>query len=240
MIGLARFATAPARFVTARPRFVGARSLALVAALGGAVALAGCAGPTVSFSPEGACVADGQAAGTYPDLEARLPQALTEIAGADGTAGTADGVPPTRVDSGRTCTERGLGTLWARGVRDVRFAGATWDQGGGDGIVSAFFVTADGQPELQASWIEEFYESGARVSTKTENIEVTRPMMAGSTPTYRLDTLNDLSLQTVVVWPAEDGVRVVIVATTVEPNASRQGHEDRVNLAVGQSALEAT
>jgi hypothetical protein len=204
--------------------------------LAAGVALAGCGGSSASFSATGPCVADGRAPGAYPELEARLPRSLGGIGPAIGTGSATADILPTTVDSGRNCSEAALGTLWSHGVTEVRFAGATWDDGEGNARVSALFATPPGGPALEKSWIEEFYESGARASNKTENIEVTHPTIDPAGEVFRLDTLNDLSLQTVVIWPATDGVRVVIVATSVEPGASRATHEDRVEIAVSQSA----
>jgi hypothetical protein len=168
-------------------------------------------------------------------LEARLPPTLGGIGPANGPGGATDDLYPTTVDSGRSCTESALGSLWSHSVRELRFAGATWDAGNGEGTVSALFTTPSGQPSLDAAWMEEFYESGARATSKTENIVITRPTIDPAGAVFRLDTLNDLSLQTVVVWPAKDGIRVVIVATRVSPDASRQDHDDAVAIAVAQS-----
>lgn len=201
----------------------------------GVALLAGCAANSASFDPSGPCSVDGRAAGAYPDLQARLPASLGGIGPANGTGSATDDLIPTTVDSGRSCTETALGSLWTHGVREIRFAGATWDLGNGDGTVSAFFTAPSGQPELEAAWMEEFYESGAKASSKTENIEITRPTIDPAGVVFRLDTLNDLSLQTVVIWPARDGIRVVIVATRVSPDASRQEHDDWVAIAVAQS-----
>jgi len=153
-----------------------------------------------------------------------------------GPGGQPNVVLPTTVDSGRSCSAKALSTLASHGLSELRFAGATWDQGGGDGTVSAFFTTPPGQPALQAAWMEEFYETGARASTKTENITITRPTIGPAGEVFRLDTINDLSYQTIVVWPATDGVRVVILATRVDPNASKPAHDAAVELAVTQSA----
>jgi len=197
--------------------------------------LASCGANSTSFDPSGPCTTDGRAAGAYPDLEARLPPALGGIGPASGPgSATADQLPAS-VDSGRSCTEAALGSLWSHGVHEVRFAGATWDEGNGDAAVSAFFTTPSGQPPLEAAWMEEFYQSGAEASSRTENIEITRPTIDPAGKVFRLDTLNDLSLQTVVVWPAKDGVRVVLVATRVSPDASRQEHDALVAVAVTQS-----
>ncbi|HEX5451709.1 MAG TPA: hypothetical protein VFW86_04905, partial [Candidatus Limnocylindrales bacterium] len=69
------------------------------------------------------------------------------------------------------------------------------------------------------------------------NIETSHPTYPGAGTVYRLDTLNDLSFQTVVAWQDVDLVRVVIVATEVDPSASRTVHDARVAEAVGAAAL---
>jgi hypothetical protein len=199
------------------------------------VLLLGCGGSAGTFNPSGPCTADGRAPGAFPDLEAKLPRSLGGIAPADGSASAPADLLPTKVDSGRNCTEGALSTLWAHGIRELRYAGAIWDRGGGDGTASAFFATPPGQPALQAAWMEEFYQAGAEASTKTENIKVTHPTVDPAGAVFELETLNDLSLQTVVVWPATDGVRVVIVGTRVAPGASRTQHDDWVQVAVSQS-----
>src|SRR3989304_2858001 len=84
------------------------------------LAVTACGGPGATFDPAGPCVVDGQTAGAYPDLEARLPTSL-------------DGRSPTSVDSGRPCTEAGLGSLVTHDPAAARVAGATRDRGGGRG-----------------------------------------------------------------------------------------------------------
>lgn len=195
--------------------------------------LAGCGGPSATFDPVGECVADGRAPGAYPELEARVPRDL-------------DGRAPTTVDSGRSCTDRALGTLQSRGVEEVRFAGATWDEG--DGAATAIAILgrpasdATGGPgawaSLPVAWVEEFYLAGARASSKTSNLETSRPTLDAAGEVWRLDVLNDLSQQAVVVRPLGELVQVVIVATHVEPDASLAEHERRVRLAVEAAARE--
>ncbi|MBF8289988.1 MAG: hypothetical protein HW391_956, partial [Chloroflexi bacterium] len=162
------------------------RSLALT--LGTLMLIAACGGPTVSFDPSGGCGADGRAAGAYPDLEARLPQAF-------------DGRVPSAIDSGRHCSADALGSLVAHDTTGVQFAGATWDLGSGTGVSSVVFSLPE--RDLPAAWIAEFYEVGARTAKRTDNIEASRPTYEGAGETWRLDTLNGLSLQTVVTW--QDG-----------------------------------
>ncbi len=177
----------------------------LVAACGG--------GPVASFDPSGPCGIDGRAAGAYPDLEAHLPARFE---------GTAPGV----VDSGRHCTEAALGSLIIHKVTSVQFAGATWDLGAGKAISSAIFRLPGA--DLPADWISEFYNIGARTAKRTENIKTSSPVLPGIGKVFRLDTLNDLSLQTVLVWQDGPLVRVVLVATPVAPDATVAGHDDLV------------
>jgi hypothetical protein len=171
-------------------------------------------GASASFQPEGACLVDGRGPGTYPDLEAKLPRGLGE----EG---------PTTVDSGRSCSDQRLSTLKAHGVTDLRFAGATWTPEGGSQTVIAVFATPPGAVALQAPWMEEFYRAGAEGSTKTENISVTQPTMPDAGAVWRLDTLNDLSFQSVLVWPGDDVVHAVIVATQLQPGGLTRADHDR-------------
>jgi hypothetical protein len=53
--------------------------------------------------------------------------------------------------------------------------------------------------------------------------------MAGAGDAWRIDALSNLSLQTIVVWPHGEHIHVVLVASTVEPGASRDAHEARVD-----------
>ena len=178
---------------------------------------AACGGSVASFSPTGTCGADGKVPGAYPALEARLPKDFS-------------GQPPTTVDSGRHCSTEALGSLITHHAAGIEFAGATWDLGGGTGVTSALFSLPGA--DLPADWIAEFYEIGARTAKRTGNITTSRPVFDGTGATWRLDTLNDLSLQSVVTWQEGAIVRVVLVATTVSPSASRSAHDDLVTKAV--------
>jgi len=170
-----------------------------------------------TFDPSGPCVTDGQTPGAYPDLEGRLPAAF------DGTA-------PTTVDSGRTCTADGLGSLVDHDVEVLTYAGATWDLGNRTGVTSVVFAVPEGS--LPAAWMAEFYEAGARAGKKTSNVETSRPAFEGTGDAWRLDALNDLSFQSVVTWQDGGIVRVVLVATPVEPGASVDAHDELVAAAV--------
>ncbi len=188
--------------------------------------LAAACAATATFDPTGACVVDGRVAGAYPDLEALVPRDL-------------GGTSPTSLDSGRSCSERALGTLAGHGVQELRYAGAVWDEGNGAGTsIAVLAVPADDGTwvPLPAAWVEAFYEAGAQSSSKTSNIETSRPTLGDAGTVWRLDTLNDLSQQVVIVRPLGDLVQVVLVATRVEPGASLAEHERRVELAVRTAA----
>jgi hypothetical protein len=199
------------------------RASRVAAAILIAVASAACGSSTSSFAASGPCVADGRAPGAYPELERIVIERWRQVS-PDALAS----MLPTKVDSGRNCTAATLGTLASHGITEVRFAGATWDEGGGNATVSAILTAPDTSPPLDAAWVEEFYLAGARSSSKAENIQTSRPTIGSLDSVYRIDALNDLSLQTVVVWPVAEGVRVVIVSTTVTPDASRADHDRRV------------
>ena len=199
------------------------RHLTLAWIAGLVLVLAACRSATPSFDGSEPCVADGRAPGAYPALERQVTERWVQVS-LDALAT----MQPTTVDSGRNCTPTSLGSLATHGVTEIHFAGATWDEGGGNGTVRAILALPDGAGSLNVAWVEEFYAAGAQAAKHTENIQTSRPMIGSIGPVFRLDTLNDLSLQTVVVWPDADSVRVVIVTTTVEPGASRAGHDQRV------------
>jgi hypothetical protein len=181
------------------------RALRLLLAVAGLLAATACQ-PSLSFQPDGACIADGRAPATYPELEGQLP---TELGG---------NVPTSR-DSGRSCSDQRLGTLRSHGVTDLRYAGATWAPEGGSSTVIALFTTAGNEPHLDPTWIE--------------NIQITHPVLEGAGTVYRLDTLNELSFQSVVVWPGTNVVHAVLVATELRPGGlTRADHDDAVRAAV--------
>jgi len=186
------------------------------------VGLAACAGsPTATFTPVGPCAADGRGAGTYPALEALVPTRVGDKA-------------PTTLDSGRSCSNAALGSLISHAVADLRFAGATWDLGSGYGTSIAVLALPDAA--LPVAWAEEFYEVGAKTARRTERIEITRPTLGSVGTVYRLDVLNDLSFQTVVVWADGPDVRIVIVASPITADTSRSAHDARVLEAIAAAA----
>lgn len=178
--------------------------------LGLLLAACGTAAST-SFDPEAPCSADGQRPGAYPELEAALPETFA-------------GQPPVRRDSGRNCSAGALGTLAEHGIDEVRFAGAVWETGRRSGVTIAIF-DAEG---LTADRLAEFYERGARDARKTNDVRVRR-MTVDGVKGHRLDTLNDESFQTIVVFPpaGQALIQAVLVASDVREIETREAH-DRV------------
>lgn len=196
-----------------------ARPRALASALAAALLVSACGAAGPSFDPTGPCTVDGRAEGAYPDLEAAIPAAFR-------------GEPPTRLDSGRSCSTANLGTLAGHGVTELRFAGGLWELGSRSGVTIARFTA----PGLDADWMAEFYEAGARAAPKTEEIETTR-FRIGGCDARRLDTLNDESFQSIVVWPAGDPgvVWAVLVGDDIREVQTREAHD-----AVVADAIAAT
>ena len=199
------------------------RPAAVLAALVAAgLLLAACGAAPVPSGPLGACgadKADATSLGGFPELEALVPRSL-------------DGAAPNVVNSGRSCSAKALGSLASHGLTELRYAGATWNQGRSDATVVAVLAAPTGQPTLDQAWVEEFYTAGAVAATKTDNVTTTRPTMDPVGKVFRLDALNDLSLQTIVTWNDAGLAHVVLVASDVGPNASRAEHDARVAAAV--------
>lgn len=209
---------APASFRWGRPAI-----LLLALLLPGLAAACGSAVTPTPTALGGACLADTRAPGRFPDLEALLPRGMIERS-------------PDSVDSGANCTAASLGSYASHGIGELRFAGATWDYGNGDATVAAVVQTGSIGPPLEVAWVEEFYTVGAVNGRHTGEVKTSRPTMGGAGQVFRLETVNDLSLQTVVIWPAGQIVRIVIVATTIGPDASRDAHDQRVEVAVEVAA----
>jgi hypothetical protein len=199
--------------------------VSIAAALLVAVVLSGCAGGSPSFDPTGPCRVDGRASGAYPTLEALVPKSF-------------DGRPPDHLDSGRNCTPANLGSLASHGVTEVRFAGGLWEEGKQSGVTLAVFEA--GTPAgltLQRDWLFEFYETGARTARSTDKIETSDLTVAGAAG-RRLDTLNDESYQTIVVWQsaAPSILDVILIGSDVREVVTRAAHEARVKAALAAFA----
>jgi len=175
-----------------------------------AASLIGCS-TGAAFNPVGPCTTDGQVAGAYPALEVLVPKQLA-------------GRPPDRLDSGRSCTDSALATLKAHGVTELRFGGGLWELGKNSGTALVVF---DSPVHLQPAWLAELYEAGARAARNTSDIKSSTVKVADA-QAFRLDTLNDDSYQTVVVWTAGSHVVAALVGSSVREVPSRNAHEQRV------------
>ncbi len=198
--------------------FFVARAIGLilvVAILGG---LAGCAGP--NFDPSGPCITDGRAPGAYPELEADVPTSFR-------------GRAPDQLDSGRTCTPNALGTLVSHGVTALRFAGATWDLGSSSGVTVAVFEA----PDLDAAWVAEFYETGARAAKNTAAVESRAVAIPDGRAGSRIDALNRESYQSVVVWSDGEHVRVALIASFIREVETKEAHDAVVDEALAAAIV---
>lgn len=182
--------------------------LAMVCALS-----SGCGRGT--FDPSGPCSTDGRAAGAYPELEALVPREF-------------QGRAPDKVDSGRNCTPTALATLALHDVSEMRFAGGIWDLGSNSGVTLAVFEA----PGLEAAWVAEFFEAGARTARRVESVDVRSIVLPGGAAASRIDALNGESYQTVVVWPDGERVRVAIVASFIREVSTKAAHEAVVSDAI--------
>lgn len=133
-----------------------------------------------------------------------------------------------RLDSGRNCTSAALGTLEGHGVTDLRFAGGLWEQGSRSGTTLVVF---EAPSRLEAAWLAEFYEAGARAGRNTDAIDSTDVEVHGARG-RRLDTLNDDSFQSVVVWGIGGRVVGVLVASDIREAGTRETHEAALAAAI--------
>jgi hypothetical protein len=175
--------------------------------------VAGCGKGT--FDPSGPCSTDGRAAGAYPELEALVPREFR-------------GRAPDRLDSGRNCTPTALATLTLHDISELRFAGGIWDLGSNSGVTLALFDA----PGLEAAWVAEFFEAGARTARRVESVDVRSIVLPGGAAASRIDALNGESYQTVVVWPDGERVRVAIVASFIREVSTKAAHEEVVTDAI--------
>jgi hypothetical protein len=115
-------------------------------------------------------------------------------------------------------------------VKELRYAGATWTTGTQSGLTLATFSSVGG-PNLDPAWLGEFYETTARTAKNIESLE-TSDLTVANLPAHRLDVLNDVSYQTVIVWPKEDRVMAVLVGDFIREVSSKDAHEMIVRAAL--------
>lgn len=179
------------------------------------VVLAACGS---SFDPTGPCTSDGSKPGAYPELEAAVPTSFR-------------GAAPSDLDSGRTCTKEGLGTLADHGVAELRFAGGTWSTGSESGVSLALFTDASGPP-LDPAWVAEFYETGAKAGKNVTSVDASDYSVGDNETGRRIDVLNGESYQTVVVWQRGEHVAAAVVADAIRVIQTKDAHEQVVRDAV--------
>ena len=172
-----------------------------------------------NFDPSGPCTADGRAAGAYPELEALVPRDFRDR-------------PPDGVDSGRNCTTTALGTLALHEVSELRFAGGIWELGSSSGVTLAIFNAPRGAPGLQAAWMAEFFEAGARAARRVESVDARSIVLPDGAAASRIDALNGESYQTVVVWPDGERVWAAIVASFIREVSTKEAHDEVVTDAI--------
>ena len=180
-----------------RPR-PGARARILVLALAasGLLAACGASAPTPVPDPSVACAgADVQrGAGFYPDLEAVVPAALA-------------GVDASSRDSGRYCSQKMLGPLYAAGHQEVRFAGATYPTTPQSGLSLIVYAA----PGITADQVAAAFRAGSGTGRKIEVIS-DDPLQVGGRTGRRIELINGDTRQVLAIWPsaAPDEVRIVI------------------------------
>jgi hypothetical protein len=184
-----------------------------------AVVLAGCGS---SFDPTGACKADGSAPGAYAELEAAIPKLYKDA-------------KPINLDSGRTCTDAGLGTLAAHGVKELRFAGGTWSTGTDSGLSLAVFTSPDGSA-LDPAWITEFFETSARAGKNVTSVDTTDYPVTTAISGRRIDVLNGESFQSIVVWKKNGQVAAALIGNFIREIQTREAHDLVVRAAVDDLA----
>ena len=194
------------------------RPTLLVAVL--ALVLAGCG--SSSFDPTGACKGDGSAPGAYTELEAAIPKLYKDA-------------KPINLDSGRTCTADGLGTLAAHGVKELRFAGGTWSTGTDSGLSLAVFTSPDGSA-LNPDWITEFFEASARAGKNVTSVDTTDYPVTTAITGRRIDVLNGESFQSIVVWAKDGQVAAALIGNFIREIQTKEAHDLVVRAAVDDLA----
>ncbi|HEY7132629.1 MAG TPA: hypothetical protein VH440_10275 [Candidatus Limnocylindrales bacterium] len=173
---------------------------------------------SASFDPTGPCTSDGSAPGAYPDLESIVPK-------------TFRGSAPGGLDSGRTCSTDGLGTLKGHGIDELRFAGATWETGDDSGLSLATF-RSEGDTTLTPDWVTEFYETSAKSGKNVESVDSSTYPVATGLVGKRIDVLNGESYQSVVVWQREGRIEVALIADFIREIQTKAAHDQVVREAV--------
>jgi hypothetical protein len=145
-----------------------------------------------SFDPAAPCAGvDRQMwPGSYPALEARIPSAVA-------------GVAPDRVDSGRFCSERTLGSIHRAGITEVRFAGGRWSIGDGSALELGVYQAPGLTAAAQAAEYERSAATGGEVT-----VTAVRDVVVDGRPGHRLELAHGDARQVIIIWPSADGTAV--------------------------------
>lgn len=187
----------------------GPAPLVLLGLLAVTLVLSACstAAASPSFNPSTPCNGtDATASGAYPALEALLPRTLT-------------GRQATTVNSGRYCSAAKLGTLEARGIHELHFAGAQFESADGESGMALVVYQASG---LTASLMTDAFLAGAAGAKYTADI-ARQSVTIGGQAGFRIDALNNGSRQSVLFWPSSDGS---VVKAIIASDASEAGISD--------------
>jgi hypothetical protein len=158
--------------------------------LTGSIAAAACA---PSAPPDGSLPCDPsidvqRAAGFDLALEASLPLA-------------AFAETPSTVDSGRECSEKRLGPLWGSGLRELRSAGAIFEQ---ENLTGFSVVTYQGVG-LTLDALTYAFERGAATGRKTQDIRI-ESALVGTWEGSRMTLLNGDRRQVIVLFQVDGEV----------------------------------
>lgn len=180
------------------------RILVLCAAL--AFALTACGATTATPAVAASCT-DTRGAGLDAELEALLPREI-------------DGRAPESMESGRLCSSESLGTLIPAGIREVRFAGATWPDGH-RGISLVLYRA----PNLDLDRMADAFANGAGAARRISNVTARETTFAGSRA-IRLDALTQDRALNVMLWSPRppDLVAAVLASGVPEERIAAAGN----------------
>jgi hypothetical protein len=176
-------------------------SCALSRLLLACLVLAACAAPVPSLDPGAPCGGreELRSAGLEPDLEALLPARL-------------DGRPPDGRSSGRYCSPSQLGSLREAGLRELRFAGATWTDAEGGRSLTVYQA-----PGLTLDRLADSFAGGAGSARRVTNVRAAESSVGGRRQ-IRIDALAGGRQQAVLLWedPRPETVRAILASGVSE------------------------
>jgi hypothetical protein len=165
------------------------------------LSLAACAAPATTLDPGAPCGGreELRSAGLEPDLEALLPTDL-------------GGRAPDARSSGRYCSRAQLGSLRETGLRELRFAGATWADARGGRSLTIYQA-----PGLTLDGLADAFAGGAGSARRVTNVRAAESSIGGRRA-IRIDAQADERRQVVWLWedPRPETVRVILASDVTE------------------------